>query len=383
MLHHGHFVLRQGAGFIRADNLRASKRLHRGQFADDRVALGHIGHTDGKNDCHHRGKPLRNGGNRQRHRNHKGVQHHGRRQPAAAHQCADEIDPEDYHANPHHKIGENFAELTQFLLQRGLAFLRVCQRVGNFTHFGIHTGGNHHGFAAPVHHGTAHKDHIFAVAQRHVAAFARFQRGVGFRDRNGLAGQRRLLDFQAGALDHACVRRDGIARFQHNHVANHQVLTVNLHHAPVTKHLGSCRRNLLQCRDCLFCLALLQNAQRGIDHNHCHNDDHIRGEPPFDCRHHAGNHRRHQQDDGHRLNQLFEKAVNEGLALPLRQFVFAVLFQSRRRLAGAKPPRRGSGVGKNLPGAFQILFHFKTPFPGGTVQKRDLSALADKSHHFK
>ena len=39
VIHHGHFVLRQRAGFVRADDLRTAQRLHCSQAADDGVAL--------------------------------------------------------------------------------------------------------------------------------------------------------------------------------------------------------------------------------------------------------------------------------------------------------------------------------------------------------
>ena len=39
VIHHGHLILRQRAGFVRADDLRAAQRLHRGQTADDGIAL--------------------------------------------------------------------------------------------------------------------------------------------------------------------------------------------------------------------------------------------------------------------------------------------------------------------------------------------------------
>ena len=46
MLHNGHLVLGESARLVRADNLRATERFHGGEFADYRIALGHIRHAD-------------------------------------------------------------------------------------------------------------------------------------------------------------------------------------------------------------------------------------------------------------------------------------------------------------------------------------------------
>ena len=65
IVHHGHFVLGQGAGLIRADDLGTAQRLHSGQAADNGAALGHIGNADAQHHCHHGGKALGDGGHRQ------------------------------------------------------------------------------------------------------------------------------------------------------------------------------------------------------------------------------------------------------------------------------------------------------------------------------
>ena len=66
-----HFVLRQGAGFVRTDDLRTAQCLYGGQPADNGIALGHIGHTDAEHDSDHGCKPLRDRGDSQRYRNHE------------------------------------------------------------------------------------------------------------------------------------------------------------------------------------------------------------------------------------------------------------------------------------------------------------------------
>ena len=95
MVDNRHLVLRQGAGFVRTDDLRTAQCLYGGQPADNGIALGHIGHTDAEHDSDHGGKPLRDCGYSQRYRNHERVDDHVSIQPA----CPQDLDPEDDNAD--------------------------------------------------------------------------------------------------------------------------------------------------------------------------------------------------------------------------------------------------------------------------------------------
>ena len=53
----------------------AAECFYRGQLADDGVALRHVGDADGQDDGDDRGKSLRNGGDRERYGDHKGIEH--------------------------------------------------------------------------------------------------------------------------------------------------------------------------------------------------------------------------------------------------------------------------------------------------------------------
>ena len=165
IVHHGHLVLGQGAGLIRADDLGAAQGLHRGQAADDGAALGHIGDADAQHHGDHGGKAFRDGGHRQRHGDHEGVQHHVQGERTGTQQ----LHTEDQHADHQHQLGEDAGQLGQLDLQGSLALLGVGQRVGDLAHLGIHTCLGHHHAAAAIHHGGAHVDHVLPVAQRYVA----------------------------------------------------------------------------------------------------------------------------------------------------------------------------------------------------------------------
>ena len=96
----GHAVLRERAGLIRADDLRAAKRFHRRQPADDRVAAGHIRNADGEHDRDDRRKALRDGGHGERDRNHKGIEDNVKAEAARAQKLHRENDDADAKHKP-------------------------------------------------------------------------------------------------------------------------------------------------------------------------------------------------------------------------------------------------------------------------------------------
>ena len=74
VVYHGHFILGQGAGFIRADDLRAAQSFHCGELTDNGLVGGHFRHTDGQYNGYHCGQALRNCRHRKAHRHHKRIQ---------------------------------------------------------------------------------------------------------------------------------------------------------------------------------------------------------------------------------------------------------------------------------------------------------------------
>ena len=193
VLHHRHFILCEGAGLIGADDLRAAQRLHRRQTADHSVVLAHLGDADGEHHRYHRGKTLRNGGHRQRHRHHEGLQHALQRQ-GTRHQ---QVKYKDEHANGQHHLGQGVAQLGQLTLQGRLLLLRLGQHTGDLAHLRVHARGGDHHAAPAVYHRRAHVGHVLPVAQRHLFP------GEGLRklaDGDALAGEGCLLDLHGGAL---------------------------------------------------------------------------------------------------------------------------------------------------------------------------------------
>ncbi len=99
-VNHCHLVLRQGAGFVRADDLGGPKCFHRCKLPDDGIAVAHVGNTHREHDGYHRSQTLRNGGHCQRHSNHESLQNGLHLKVLVANQAEDE----DKSGNSQHQV---------------------------------------------------------------------------------------------------------------------------------------------------------------------------------------------------------------------------------------------------------------------------------------
>ena len=338
VLDDGHLVLGKGAGLVGADGLRAAKGLDGGKLADDRLALGHLGHAERKHDGHDGDQALGDSGNGERDGDHKGVEQGGRVGKNVAHAVAENVDAKDHDADNDHHDGEDAAELSELHLQRRELFLGLGQGAGDLAHLGVHAGTDHDGAAAAVHHSGTHVAHVLAVAERHVVGARGELNHVGvLLCGHGLAGQGGFLDLHRGALEHAAVCRDGVARLEHDHVAGHELGTRQVHELAVAQNLGLRRAHLLQGLEGLLALGFLDHAQHRVDDNDEHDDedigkvglalDHAR-----ECADDGGN----DQHDDHGVGHLLKEALPQRCLLCFLELVRACLGEARRRLAGAQ-----------------------------------------------
>ena len=209
VLDDGHLVLGKGTGLVGADGLCAAKGLDGGKLTDNRLALGHLGHAERKNDGHDGDQALGDGGDGERNGDHKGVEQGSRIGENVAHAVAEDIDAKDHDTDDDNHNGKDAAELGELHLQRRELFLGLGQGAGNLAHLGVHTGADHDGATATVHHGGAHVAHVLTVAERHVVGARGELDHVGvLLDRHGLAGECGFFDLHRGALEHAAVSRD-------------------------------------------------------------------------------------------------------------------------------------------------------------------------------
>ena len=154
--------------------------------------------------------------------------------------------------------------------------------------------------------------------------------------RHALAGQRRFFDLEAGALKQTAVRRDGVARLEQHHVADDEVFALDLHDCAAAQDLGGGRAHLLQGLDRLLGLALLIDAEHGVDDDDKEDDEHVGGRFALVDRGHGADGGGGQQDEDHRVGHLHEEPLDERILLRGFQLVLAVLRQPRLRLGGGK-----------------------------------------------
>ena len=352
MVHHGHLILGEGAGFIRADDLGAAQGLHRRQAADHRAALAHIGDADGQHHRHHRGQALGYGGHGQGHGHHEGLEN-GLQGVVALHQ---QVKNEDEHADGQHQVGQGLAQLGELALEGRLLLLRPGQDAGDLAHLGIHARGGDDGAATAIDHGGAHVAHVLPVAQGDIALGGDSLGGLIHRD--ALAGEGGLLHFQGGRLQQTAVGGDSVPGLQDHHIPGHQVGAGKHGDLAVPQHLAGGGGHGLEGLNGGLGLTLLHHAQYGVEQHHHQDDEHLRktlvGEDAGDSGHGGGG----QQDQQHGVLQLLHKALEIGDLPGLLQAVGAVLCQAGGSLRPAQAPGRAAPGGKHFFSGLQIFrFH--------------------------
>ena len=330
MIHHGHLVLGEGAGLIRADHLRAAEGLHGGELADDRLAAAHLGHAQREHDGHHGHQALGDGGDGERHGHHEGVEQIGRLSGNVGKAMAQDVHGKDHHADHDDELGEDVRELGELYLQRRQLLLGLVQRAGDLAHLGAHTRAHHDGATAAVDHGGAHVAHVLAVAERHVVGTVGEHDGIRvLLHRHGLAGQRGLLDLHGSALEDTAVRGHGVAGLEQDHVTGDKLGAVHHDELTVADDLGLGGAHLLQGGQGLLALCLLDDAQGRVDDDDGHDDDHVgKVGLTLDEAGDGGDGGGHDQHDDHRVGHLLEEPDPHGRGLFLIQLVGAVLGQA-------------------------------------------------------
>ena len=374
VLDDGHLVLGEGAGLIGADDLGAAEGLDGGHLADDGLATGHLGDAHGENDGHDGDQALGDGGDGQGHGDHEGVEHHGRVGAQLA-EVANDIHGEDDHADGEHELGQDAGKLVELHLERGELLLGAGERGGDLTHLGVHAGAHHDGTATAVHDGGAHVAHVLTVAQRHIVGALGEGDDVGvLLDRDGLAGKSGLLDLHGGALDHAAVRRHGVAGLKQDHVAGDELGARHMDHLAVADDLGLSRGHLLQRLEGLLGLGLLDHAEDGVQDDDGQDDGGVRPLGlALDEASDDGDGGRNEQHDDHRVTHLLEEALPHGSLLFLIKLVRAHARQARLRPSGRQA---GSGTRglllENLLSRSQVLFQSNPSrsMPSGTQARR-------------
>ena len=154
-------------------------------------------------------------------------------------------------------------QLVELTRKRRLLLLDLAQHPGDLSDLGRHPGRGHDHFAATARNGGVHVRHVDAVAERHVVAGHRLDR---LQDRRALAREGRLLDLERRGHEQPPVRRDLVARLEGDDVPRNELLCRNVRRRSAAPHVRPDQEHLLERGDALGGLALLVQAQDGVEH---------------------------------------------------------------------------------------------------------------------
>ena len=185
---------------------------------------------------------------------------------------------------------------------------------------GRHARGGDHELAGPARGVRVHEDHVGAVAERDLLAVA--VDGVdALRDRQALAGERRLRHFERRRVQEPSVRGDDVARLDRDDVAGHELVGRDLGELAVAPNLRLDDHHLLQRGDCCSRLSFLVQAEHGVENGE--EEQHEAGAvlAQRDDAAHACN----EQHDLHRVVVLADERVPARLGRRFGELVRAVL----------------------------------------------------------
>ena len=320
----GHFVLGEGARLVRTDHRHRPQGLHRLELLHDGVLLGHLLGAHGLDDGDNGAEGLGDGGHRQGHGEHEGVQDGLGAEPSRVVQGQGEhahADDEDDHGQP-------AAELVQALLERSLAPLGLVHQGGHLSQLGVHAGAGDHHQGPAIGDQRAGEHQVFPVPKGHL---------VPLNDRLGLlhplalAGEGALVHFQGVVMQNAAVGHHHIPRLQLHNIAGDDLGGGDHQPLSVPKHPGGGGGHGLQALQGFFRLAVLDGAQHRVEDQHRKDDNgalHIAGQHGD---HSGGNENHHQQ-----VLELLQEHLPHRLLFLLPQRVGAESLQPLLSLTGSE-----------------------------------------------
>ena len=146
-------------------------------------------------------------------------------------------------------------------------------------------------------------------------------------DRLRLTRQRRLFDLQIDALDQTQIRWHIVPGLQQDDVARHDLAPGNRQLLAVADDLRLRRGHLLQRRQRLLCLGLLNHTHHGVEQHDKQNGDRVDVLTKRQ-RHHGGN----DQDDHQKILELVPQQTQKARSRSLGQFIGAKFCQPLLRL---------------------------------------------------
>ena len=267
VIYYSHLVLSQSSSLVRADDLGASQCFHRSQFTNDGISLTHVGNAYRKNYRHYCCQSFRYRSDSQAHSYHKYIEYHSAVYVVGSQQTYGKY----YSADHKDQYRQYLAQLTQFYLERRLAFFGLSKSVGDLSHLGVHSCLTHHRHSSSVHYSTSHVDHISAVSQGYLFLISQIERVFGLIHRNTFTCKGGLFYLHAGTLYYSSVSRNCVSCFQHHYISRNQFFTLYRDQLSVPIDFTGGRSHLLQSFYCFLRLAFLIYSQDSIYYNYRQN----------------------------------------------------------------------------------------------------------------
>jgi len=171
-----------------------------------------------------------------------------------------EKDHEDQRDRRHRR--DHDGQLVELAGQRGLLLLDLAEHPRDLADLGRHPCCRDDHLAAPACHGRVHVGHVRPVAERDLVARHRIDR---LQDGHALPGEGGLLDLERRGHEQSPVRGNLVARLERDDVSRHELLGGDVHQVPVSPSVRPDHEHLLQRGDALCRLALLVEAEDGVE----------------------------------------------------------------------------------------------------------------------
>ena len=307
-LHHRHFVFGQGAGLVRTDHRDRTQGFHGRQAPDDGLVARHDARADGQHDRDNGWQAFRDGSHGEADHRQENVK---QRQPT-------QVIPvqKGDQGRAQNEQRDLARELVQAPCKRRRQRMHFAHQGADAANFTAWPGRHHQGVRLAVAHHRTRIRHASAIAN---GGAVRHRLGR-FLDRHRFTGQRGFVDAQVFDLQQAQVSRHLDARLKPHQVTRHQLVGINFMLLAVAQHGGTAGQHGAHRVKRLFCLALLDETDQGVDDHHTGNDagiDVILQGKSHDAR--------GQQHINQRVVKLQRKAQPRPAPLGHRQAVGAVL----------------------------------------------------------
>ena len=191
-----HPAFSDGAGLIRADEIRGADDLNHRERPHESSALEHASRSERQGQRQHHRQSFRDGGDRECHGRDEGFERF-----TPTHRQLKHSDDRDQYQDD---AGDTSSELAHLALERrGTVFSRL-HGLRDAADLRAHPGGGHHETAAAARYRRAHVEHVAPFRER---SFER-QRVGCLGHGEALAGERCLVDVQVMRTDQPSIRRD-------------------------------------------------------------------------------------------------------------------------------------------------------------------------------